>query len=115
MWELDAREDITVRRYFADRKLGTRGKVKVTSERRRYRGVQNKLPGDGKQNAIVVPHEQYLGLTRHEQARREAYRALFKAHLDPEVIDRIRSATNGNVVLAANASRSRLQRCSSAG
>ena len=49
--------------------------------------------GDGKQDAMVVPHEQYLGLARNEQARREAYRALFKAHLDPEVIERIRSAT----------------------
>jgi putative transposase len=31
----------------------------------------------------------------------EGYRALFKAHLDPEVIARIRSATNGNVVLGS--------------
>ena len=34
-----------------------------------------------------------------EGERRENYRALFKAHLDPEVITKIRTATNGNVVL----------------
>ena len=51
------------------------------------------------QDTLVTPHEQYEGLARNEPARREAYRALFKAHLDPEVISQIRLATNGNVVL----------------
>ena len=68
---------------------------------RDYRWSSFHANGDGKHDAMVVPHEQYLGLARNEQARREAYRALFKAHLDPEVIERIRSATNGNVVLGS--------------
>ena len=55
--------------------------------------------GDGKQDALVMP--QYMGLARNGEARREAYRALFKAQLDPDVIERIRSATNGNVVLGS--------------
>ena len=38
-------------------------------------------------------------LARNADERRESYRALFKAHLDPEVITKIRTATNGNVVL----------------
>ena len=49
----------------------------------------------------MTPHEQYLGLGRTDAARREAYRALFKTQLDPEVISQIRSATNGNVVLGS--------------
>jgi putative transposase len=57
--------------------------------------------GDGKPDALVIPHEQYLGLARTEDARRENYRALFKALLDPEVVAQIRSATNGNVVLGS--------------
>ena len=68
---------------------------------RDYRWSSFHANGDGKQDAMVVPHEQYLGLARNAQARQEAYRALFKAHLDPEVIERIRSATNGNVVLGS--------------
>lgn len=57
--------------------------------------------GDGRREALISPHEQYLGLSRSEDARLEAYRALFKAHIDPQVIQRIRSATNGNVVLGS--------------
>ena len=48
---------------------------------------------------LITPHEQYLGLARTDDARRENYRALLKAQLEPEVVARIRSATNGNVVL----------------
>ena len=66
---------------------------------RDYRWSSFHANGDGRRDALVTPHEQYLGLARGEDARREAYRALFKAHLDPDVISRIRSATNGNVVL----------------
>ena len=47
------------------------------------------------------PHEQFLGLARNDAARREAYRALVKSQLDPNVISQIRSATNGNVVLGS--------------
>ncbi len=66
---------------------------------RDYRWSSFHANGDGKRDALVVPHEQYLLLGHGEESRREAYRALFKAHLDPEVIAQIRSATNGNVVL----------------
>lgn len=68
---------------------------------RDYRWSSFHANGDGKQGALVTPHEQYLSLARNDAARREAYRALFKAHLDPEVISQIRSATNGNVVLGS--------------
>jgi putative transposase len=68
---------------------------------RDYRWSSFHANGDGRKDLIVTPHEEYLGLARTEQARREAYRALFKAQLDPEVIERIRSATNGNVVLGS--------------
>ena len=50
---------------------------------RDYRWSSFHANGDGKQDALVSPHEQYMGLGRNEAARRQAYRALFKAHLDP--------------------------------
>ena len=68
---------------------------------RDYRWSSFHANGDGKQDALVSPHEQYMGLGRNEAARRQAYRALFKAHLDPELISQIRSATNGNIVLGS--------------
>ena len=66
---------------------------------RDYRWSSFHANGDGKTDTLVTPHEQYLGLAREAEARRENYRALFRAHLDPEVIAKIRTATNGNVVL----------------
>jgi len=36
-----------------------------------------------------------------ENSRREAYRALFKAHLDEEIVGQIRNATNGNFALGS--------------
>ena len=68
---------------------------------RDYRWSSFHANGDGKLDALITPHEQYLGLARTSESRRENYRALFKAHLDPDVITQIRAATNGNVVLGS--------------
>lgn len=66
---------------------------------RDYRWSSFHANGDGRRDALITPDEQYLRLAHHEEARREAYRALFKAHMEPGLIDSIRSATNGNTVL----------------
>ena len=55
--------------------------------------------GDGKSDVLVSPHEQYLGLGRTAESRREAYRQLLRAHMDGEMLTQIRDATNGNYVL----------------
>jgi len=55
----------------------------------------------GKASRLITPHGEYLSLGRDEAARIEAYRALFKAHLDEEVVGQIRSATNGNFALGS--------------
>ncbi len=36
-----------------------------------------------------------------EEIRREAYHAIFKAHLDEEIVGQIRNATNGNYALGS--------------
>ena len=51
---------------------------------RDYRWSSFHANGDGKQDPLVTSHEQYRRLDRNEAMRREAYRALFKAQLDPE-------------------------------
>lgn len=53
----------------------------------------------GKPSRFLVPHEQYLRLGRDDATRHETYRALFRAHLDDEIMGQIRSATNGNYAL----------------
>ena len=65
---------------------------------RDYRWSSYLANAEGKRDALVTPHEQYLRLGQ-VPGRHEAYRALFKAHLDTETIDAIRSATNGNFAL----------------
>lgn len=66
---------------------------------RDYRWSSFHVNGDGRRDALIIPHEQYLRLARSEDSRREAYRALFKAHMEPELLSDIRDATNGNTVL----------------
>ena len=41
----------------------------------------------------------YIGLGRNPQLRQEAYRELFRHHLDAGLVDQIRRATNGGFVL----------------
>ena len=50
-------------------------------------------------NAWIRPHTLYIGLGRNPQSRQEAYRELFRHHLDAGLVDQIRTATNGGFVL----------------
>jgi hypothetical protein len=51
------------------------------------------------ESLLITAHDEYGRLGRNDDARRAAYRALFKAHLDEEIIGQIRNATNGNYAL----------------
>ncbi len=53
----------------------------------------------GKASSLITPHDQYQRIAADEKTRLAAYRALFKAHLDEEIVGQIRSATNGNFAL----------------
>ena len=57
---------------------------------------------EGKNSELLTPHEQYLGIDRDDVSRRRAYRELFKAHMDVDLDDEIRTATNGNFVLGGS-------------
>lgn len=66
---------------------------------RDYRWSSFQANGDGRNDPLITPHEQYLRLGRSTGRRLEAYRKLFNAHLDPKLIGQIRDATNGNYAL----------------
>lgn len=68
---------------------------------RDYRWSSYAANAEGRKDALLQPHEQYLRLGKDEATRREAYRALFKAHLDESTLTRIRQATNGNYALGS--------------
>ncbi|MFH2135588.1 MAG: transposase [Pseudomonadota bacterium] len=55
----------------------------------------------GKVDPLIKPHDEYMRLGHEAAIRQEAYRALFKAHLDEEMVGQIRSATNGNYALGS--------------
>ena len=55
--------------------------------------------GQGMNNALLDPHPLYSVLGQSMEVRCRNYRDSFRAHLEPELIDEIRQATNGNYVL----------------
>jgi putative transposase len=57
-----------------------------------YRWSSYRCNGQGKPDALITPHELYQALGKTGPTRREAYKGLFKAHLDNDVLDDIRSA-----------------------
>jgi putative transposase len=64
-----------------------------------YRWSSYHANGLGRANALLTSHQEYRRLGKADAERREAYRALFRAHVDAALTDEIRDATNGNFVL----------------
>ncbi len=63
-----------------------------------YRWSSYHANGLGSANALITPHEEYRRLGKQDAEPREAYRALFRAHVDEALTDEICDATNGNFV-----------------
>ena len=66
-----------------------------------YRWTSYHANGLGKASALLTPQDEYRRLGKNDEERREAYRALFKAHIESDKIDEIRDATNGNFALGS--------------
>ncbi len=64
-----------------------------------YRWSSYHANGLGKASAFITPHDEYRRLGKTDVERREAYRALFRAHVDEALVEEIRGATNGNFAL----------------
>ncbi len=50
-------------------------------------------------NQVVIPHESYLTLGSSVENRQKNYRMLLERHLDFEITNKVRHATNGNYAL----------------
>jgi putative transposase len=66
-----------------------------------YRWSSYHVNALGKADGLITPQGEYLQLARHDSGRREAYRALFKAHFEAATANEIRNATNGNFALGS--------------
>ena len=67
-----------------------------------YRWSSYGINGQGEKSNLIKPHALYKGLGKSAAKKQQAYRALFRSELDPEDIDKIRKATNGNFSLGDN-------------
>ena len=77
-------------------------RAEMVTHPRDYRWSSYCANAEGRKNSLLTQHEQFLKIDREALARRKAYRGLFKTDLNAEVDDKIREATNGNVVLGNN-------------
>jgi putative transposase len=73
----------------------------MTSHPRQYRWSSYRINAEGKASNLIEPHDQFARLGNSPEARRQAYRALFRDTLDEAVVNEIRAATNGGFVLGA--------------
>lgn len=76
-------------------------RAEMVKHPRHYRWSSYRINAEGRASNVITQHEHYRALGRSEEARRKAYRALFKTELDPEVLRDIRAATNGNYALGS--------------
>jgi putative transposase len=66
---------------------------------RTYRWSSYRAHADGAADALLSEHAIYRALGRGGEARRKAYRALFRGALDGEFVAALRAATNGGWAL----------------
>jgi putative transposase len=66
--------------------------------------------GEGVAEPLLTPHEEYQRLGLSDDNRRHHYRELFKAHMEPERINEIRNATNGNYALGNDHFKTEIER-----
>lgn len=66
--------------------------------------------GYGKVVKLWTPHQSYLSLGKVANDRLKAYRALFRAHLDGEMIDTIRQSTNQGMALGSELFKEQVSR-----
>jgi hypothetical protein len=71
----------------------------MVSHPRDYRWSSFLSNAEGRNDALLTPHPEYLRLGHTELERKTAYNSLFRSNLDPERLRAIRDATNGNFVL----------------
>jgi len=66
-----------------------------------YRWSSYRVNAQGESSTLLTTHPLYTALGIDHDARRAAYRGLFRYHLDPGLVDEIRAATNGNYALGS--------------
>jgi putative transposase len=66
-----------------------------------YRWSSYANNGQGEPSTILTPHPLYMAMGSDAKTRQIRYRELFRYQLDPDLVDEIRAATNGNYALGS--------------
>ncbi|MEZ5617335.1 MAG: transposase [Rhodocyclaceae bacterium] len=74
-----------------------------------YRWTSYRWHGLGERNGLIADHPLYLALGRDEEARRAAYRALFRAQLEETAFDDIRKAVQQGLPLGNDRFREQVE------
>ena len=64
-----------------------------------YKWSSYRCHAQGERNKLIKPHFMYEALGLTKKTRQTRYRELFRYNLEPDLVDEIREATNGNFVL----------------
>jgi putative transposase len=75
-----------------------------------YRWSSYRANAHGKVNALLTPHEEYLGLGRDVEGRQRAYSRLFEHEIAPEELEVIRKSLRHNHVLGDDRFRDEIGR-----
>ena len=67
-----------------------------------YRWSSYHINGHGDKSELITHHVLYQNLAHDDEERQLAYRELLRHELEPEEIDKIRKATNGNFALGSS-------------
>ncbi|MDH5256401.1 MAG: transposase [Gammaproteobacteria bacterium] len=74
-----------------------------------YRWSSYKANVQGKADQLIQPHKLYKQLGRTKQQRQNAYKALFKAHIDKEQLDDIRASWQTGTPLGNDYFKSKIE------
>jgi putative transposase len=75
-----------------------------------YRWSSYQANGLGKVASLWSPHQLYIDLGKSDTERCAAYQTLFKAHLDSNLINKIRSVTNKGMALGDDRFRKEIEK-----
>lgn len=74
----------------------------IVSHPAEYRWSSYRHNAQGEHSSLLVHHPLYLTMGSAPRQRQMAYRELFRHHLDTEIVDQLRSATNGNYAVGSS-------------
>ena len=85
-------------------------RANMTAGPGQYRWSSYRCNAQGKADELITPHPLYTALGRTRASRQEAYRALFKAHVDENDLKAIRAAWQTGTPLGNDYFREKIER-----